>query len=48
MEERKIDFDLAGVDADDPGISKKRRGKKDNSRKKGKTRKKDKTRTRAR
>ena len=45
MEERKIDFDLAGTDADKPGINTKRRGKKDKSRKKDQTRKKDKART---
>jgi hypothetical protein len=48
MEERKIDFDLAGTDADKPGINTKRRGKKDKIRKKGKTRKKDRPRTRTR
>jgi ribonuclease R len=44
MEERKIDFDLAGTDAEKPGINTKRRGKKDKTRKQDKIRKKDKTR----
>ena len=48
MEQRKIDFDLAGKDADGSGISTKRGAKKDKTRKKDKTSKKDRTRTRPR
>ncbi len=54
MEERKIDFDLAGASDEKPGINTRRRGKKDKTRKrdkagkKGQTGKKARTRTKSR
>ena len=44
MEERKIDFDLAGASDEKPDIKTRRRGKKDKVRQKDKTRKTDKAR----
>ena len=54
MEERKIDFDLAGASDEKPGINTRRRGKKDKTRKRdkagknGQTGKKARTRTKSR
>ena len=44
MEDRKIDFDLAGASDEKPDIKTRRRGKKDKVRQKDKTRKTDKAR----